>query len=551
MIKELELYKKEEKADIKSKKTDLEGMLEDIHESERAENRPMYIPSEGLGPNEISQKYRDVEEAENDYEERLLKKFKYYLAIEQLMNQLDRKCQRLNDRLLNNIEKINDSDLGKSVTECQQKLSELDDLEAEDEDTDKEVKELHQLLVEFPKDCSEYTEAVDMVENVERTQEDWDEKKREYRDKLLANLEKQQELERLERDMVKEVDKISEQLDHVELILGNSKTDDPFGTAEASSNAAEARNELEKVKDRVKDLKEKQATLQNEGKDEEVKRHPVKPIEDRIHALEGALSSREDELDEINRHTEECNAALKEYDELANEVQSYVQDNTDDLRAKKELPPAAQLEEIQKKKRDYARPPECYQRMKEKENQCRDIGTGSESFGPINSIWTQYGKHLDRKEAKLRDDEERKKQESLSPEEETLSERVFNTLNTDGSGLTVEQLHEALQAMGINMSLNDIMTKLQAMGYEVGPGLRLGLPDFKRFLLELKATKNNKEDIQNSWKYLAKNKDVIPEADVDKFFHDCKSYPYLKESMPADANGMCDYKEWTDTAFKH
>ena len=155
MIKELELYKKEEKADIKSKKTDLEGMLEDIHESERAENRPMYIPSEGLGPNEISQKYRDVEEAENDYEERLLKKFKYYLAIEQLMNQLDRKCQRLNDRLLNNIEKINDSDLGKSVTECQQKLSELDDLEAEDEDTDKEVKELHQLLVEFPKDCSE------------------------------------------------------------------------------------------------------------------------------------------------------------------------------------------------------------------------------------------------------------------------------------------------------------------------------------------------------------------------------------------------------------
>ena len=108
MIKELELYKKEEKADIKSKKTDLEGMLEDIHESERAENRPMYIPSEGLGPNEISQKYRDVEEAENDYEERLLKKFKYYLAIEQLMNQLDRKCQRLNDRLLNNIEKIND-----------------------------------------------------------------------------------------------------------------------------------------------------------------------------------------------------------------------------------------------------------------------------------------------------------------------------------------------------------------------------------------------------------------------------------------------------------
>lgn len=83
------------------------------------------------------------------------------------------------------------------------------------------------------------------------------------------------------------------------------------------------------------------------------------------------------------------------------------------------------------------------------------------------------------------DDEERKKQESLTPEEEALMERAFNTLNTDGSGLTVDQLREALQAMGINMSLNDIMTKLQLMGYEVGPGLRLGLPDFKRFLLEL------------------------------------------------------------------
>ena len=427
----------------------------------------------------------------------------------------------------------------------------LDDLENEDEDTAKEVNELHQILEEFPKDCTEYSEAVDMVEEVERTQEEWDDKKKEYRDRLLQNMEKQQELEHLERDMVKEADKIIEHLDHVEMILGKSKTDDPFGTAEASSNATEARDELEKVKDRVKGLKEKQAMLVSEGKEEEVRNHPVKPIEDRVAALEQALTAQENELDAINKHTEECNRALKEYDELANEVQSYVQDNTDDLRAKKDLPPEEQLEEIRKKKEDYARPPECYQRMKAKENECRDIGTGTESFGPINSIWTQYGKHLDRKAAKLVDDEERKKQESLTPEEEALMERAFNTLNTDGSGLTVDQLREALQAMGINMSLNDIMTKLQLMGYEVGPGLRLGLPDFKRFLLELKATKNNKEDIQNSWKYLAKNHDMISKADVDKYFHDCKSYPYLEESMPANAEGMCDYKEWTEVAFKH
>ena len=199
----------------------------------------------------------------------------------------------------------------------------LDDLENEDEDTAKEVNELHQILEEFPKDCTEYSEAVDMVEEVERTQEEWDDKKKEYRDRLLQNMEKQQELEHLERDMVKEADKIIEHLDHVEMILGKSKTDDPFGTAEASSNATEARDELEKVKDRVKGLKEKQATLVSEGKEEEVRNHPVKPIEDRVAALEQALTAQENELDAINKHTEECNRALKEYDELANEVQSY------------------------------------------------------------------------------------------------------------------------------------------------------------------------------------------------------------------------------------
>ena len=36
LIKELEEYKKVEKVDMKTKKTDIEGMLEDIHESERA-----------------------------------------------------------------------------------------------------------------------------------------------------------------------------------------------------------------------------------------------------------------------------------------------------------------------------------------------------------------------------------------------------------------------------------------------------------------------------------------------------------------------------------
>mgnify|MGYP001117622986 CR=1 FL=1 len=39
----------------------------------------------------------------------------------------------------------------------------------------------------------------DLVEEVERTQEEWDDKKKEYRDKLMKNLEKQQELERLEK----------------------------------------------------------------------------------------------------------------------------------------------------------------------------------------------------------------------------------------------------------------------------------------------------------------------------------------------------------------
>ena len=427
----------------------------------------------------------------------------------------------------------------------------LEDLEDEDEDTAKEMRELHELLEQFPKDCSEYTEAMDMVEEVERTKEEWDDKKKEYREKLEKNLEKQQELERLEKDMVKEADKIDEHLDHVELLLGKTNGDDPFGTAEADASTTEAREELERVKSRVKQLKEKQAQLLADNKDEEVKRHPVKPIQDRIDNLERQLKGREDELDAINRHTAECNEALKAYDDLANDVQQYVEDNTNDLRAKKELPPKDQLAEIEKKKREYNRPPECYRVMKEKEEECRKIGTDTDSFGPINSIWAEYGKYLDRKEAKLKDDEERKKNESLSPEEEALLEKVYNALNQDGQGLTVDQLREALQAMGINMSLNDIMAKLQAMGYEVTPGLRLGLPDFKKFLLELKATKNNKEDIQNSWKYLAKGSDKIRDQDVDKYFKECKSYPYLKESMPADENGKCDYKDWTEAAFKH
>lgn len=544
-------YQKTEKEEIKARKGELESMLSDIHESERAENRPLYIPPEGLGPNEISQKYRDFEEAENEYEQRLLAKFKYFLAIERLMNQLDLKCQRVSDRLKDNIEKTDLNDLGDSVAECNRKLAELDDLVEEDDDTEKEVQELRDILESFPKDCSEYQEAIDKVEAVEDLQDEWDDHKKEYRDRLEENLERQQELERLERDMVKEADKIEDKLDHVEMLLNTSNGADSFETAEANASAEEAHRELDQVKDRVEDLREKQKQLLENGKEEEVQRHPLKPIEDRIRNLERELKQKEDALDEINRHTEQCNQALQEYDELANAVQQYVEDNSNDLRAKKNASPEEQMELIRQKKADYNRPPECYRVMKEKEKECRDIGTNTASFGPINSVWTEYGKHLDRKEAKLKDDEDRKKMESLSPEEEELLEKVYNALNTDGKGLTADQLREALQAMGINMSLNDVIAKLTAMGYQVGPNMRLGLPDLKQFLLELKATKNNKEDIQNSWKYLAKNKDKIADADVDKYFKDCKSYSYLKESMPADENGQCDYQQWTEAAFKH
>jgi hypothetical protein len=44
--------------------------------------------------------------------------------IETLMNQLDRKCQRLNDRFHNNMEKMDENDLGNSVAECMQKINE-------------------------------------------------------------------------------------------------------------------------------------------------------------------------------------------------------------------------------------------------------------------------------------------------------------------------------------------------------------------------------------------------------------------------------------------
>ena len=544
-------YQKTEKEDIKNRKTDLESMLSDIHESERAENRPLYIPPEGLGPNEISQKYRDFEEAEHEYEQRLLEKFKYFLTIERLMNQLDLKCQRLSDRLKDNIKQTDLNDLGDSVAECNQKLAELDNLVEEDDDTEKEMKELHDLLDAFPKDCSEYPEALDKVEAVEDLQDEWEDHKKEYRDRLEENLERQQELERLERDMVKEADKIENNLDHVEMLLKTSNGADSFETAEANASAEEAHRELDQVKDAVEDLREKQKQLLDNGKEDEVQRHPLKPIEDRIRNLERELKEKEDALDEINRHTEQCNQALQEYDELANAVQQYVEDNSNDLRAKKNATPEEQMELIRQKKEDYNRPPECYRVMKEKEKECRDIGTNTASFGPINSVWTEYGKHLDRKEAKLKDDEDRKKMESLSPDEEKVLEQIYKELNTDGKGLTADQLREALQAMGINMSLNDVIAKLTAMGYKVGPNMRLGLPDLKQFLLELKATKNNKEDIQNSWKYLAKNKDKIADADVDKYFKDCESYSYLKESMPPDESGLCDYHEWTEAAFKH
>jgi vacuolar-type H+-ATPase catalytic subunit A/Vma1 len=171
----------------------------------------------------------------------------------------------------------------------------LDDLEAEDEDTAKEVEELHSILEQFPKDCSEYAEAVDMVEDVEKTEHEWDDKKKVYRDKLMENLEKQQELERLEKDMVKEADQIDEHLDHVELLLGKSNGDDPFGTAEASASTTEAREELEKVKNQVKDFKEKQNHLLSEGKDEEVNRHPAQPIDERVAYLESLLKDKEDQ----------------------------------------------------------------------------------------------------------------------------------------------------------------------------------------------------------------------------------------------------------------
>ena len=65
-----------------------------------------------------------LEEAENEYEQRLLKKFKYFLMIETLMNQMDRKCQRLNDRLKNNMDKADMNALGESVAETMQKINE-------------------------------------------------------------------------------------------------------------------------------------------------------------------------------------------------------------------------------------------------------------------------------------------------------------------------------------------------------------------------------------------------------------------------------------------
>jgi hypothetical protein len=115
-------YKKNDKPGRKGDVAKLEGLLAKLHSSERPNERTLYTPAEGMGPEHVSEQWEVLESQEEVYEVAAREVYACWKHLDAVIARFDQKAMRSSKWLSAQIELFSNDEYGNSSIACESLL---------------------------------------------------------------------------------------------------------------------------------------------------------------------------------------------------------------------------------------------------------------------------------------------------------------------------------------------------------------------------------------------------------------------------------------------
>lgn len=215
-----------------------------------------------------------------------------------------------------------------------------------------------------------------------------------------------------------------------------------------------------------------------------------------------------------------------------------------------------QLENLKKSVSDHGKADEFLKVLAEKAKKIADRSITNNKFTNVTkedceALWTQYKIMLEKKKELLEGQIEEKKKSGLTDEQIQEIKDNFTYFDKDKTGfLERKELRACLQSLGEDASPKDVDAVLAA--YDKDGDGKVDLQEFRQFMSTKLGDADTKEEIIQSFKYLAYDKDSIKVEYLENVINDIswkrRHVDYLKREMKPKSDGL-DYLTWSDEVF--
>jgi Ca2+-binding EF-hand superfamily protein len=168
-----------------------------------------------------------------------------------------------------------------------------------------------------------------------------------------------------------------------------------------------------------------------------------------------------------------------------------------------------------------------------------------------DAMWTQYKAMWQKKKELLEAHIEENKKSGLTDEQLQEIQASFTYFDkAKHNYLEKKELRACLQSLGESATPKDVQAILDK--YDTDKDGRINFAEFQQFMFTKLGDTNSKDEILESFKYLAFEKDTITDSNLTSVINDVswkeRHVTYLQREMPKKGNGY-DYAKWTEDAF--
>ncbi|KAJ5079114.1 alpha-actinin-2 [Anaeramoeba ignava] len=546
-------YKTEEKPPRTAEKVELESLMNNIKIKLASNNRPDYLPPEGLSVEELNKLWDDLTQAELARIDAMNKEFARQKMLRKLLALFDKKVASLEQWAGEKEEYLQQEEQIDNVSIAQLKLKMLDLYHNEYETSQDRLQEcldIGQKIIDL-----DYIEKDRVANKMNELKSRWgnmEELEQAKKQQLQEQLELHQRMEDLRFDYASRCKKLRAWIDYVEDFLTEPLfAEDPEEVRTVLKDTQKYESEIENQQSELDDLASIAQQLSDFGITDFLG-YTIDTMRSRWNSLLSLLEKKKQEFQKELEIQIENEKLCRNFATKAQALSDYLEEKKHLALAevsgnlKEELPLTRKLS--RELMDQQPRLDELKQLQADIDS--RNIHTNKFTTLTVSDLTVLFEQVVDaiqKKAAFIEQEMLVKEGSKVSPTQLNDFKKMFDLFDRDKKGsLYNYEFSAVLNSLGDDLSEQELKAVFDK--YDADGNGTIEFDEFVQFMTERHEDADTREQSLESWRVIAAGKDYVTQNDMQAAGMQTKTIEYLVNNMPQKDSGF-DYVAWVEEVY--